>query len=294
VSSPLDPVARAKAKTRANTPEATGSPEVADSTSADSGKVKPAAGAAAEVASGQSVEEPASGAGRLAALGQFRASAWKSRLVQDLIVPTVPVPAGTDEALGTMRDRLLQERRARLPELFRQPVTTSGFALEIPVEPGGATGQPGWHDLAGATVADASVHGNRAELWWPGTTAPHDATFVLRSGDGREIARVRTDGAGVPALSAAPNVAAWYWVGIERAPSGAGAEASPPAVSLDWRLLSGAPIPANWPRDARWRGGRGYRIDLPLGPAARMRPTLALALVDPDSGWALVSDIAVR
>ncbi|MDI1249122.1 MAG: hypothetical protein PSV13_09690, partial [Lacunisphaera sp.] len=235
------------------------------------------------------------GDSRWVSLGRVSASAWQTRLVRDLVLPTQPVPEGEDDALEAMQANFLKARKAQMPPTFRQPAMSSGLAFEFF---SGETG-PGrplrWRDAAGAGIAGSMVQGNRAELSWAGANAPRGTDFVLADAAGQEIVRVSLDQTGAPTITARPDVRTWYWVGIEHAP--ADASALRPAQAeprLTWRLLAGTADVSAWPQDNHWRAGRGQRIDLPLGPAAVGPGRHALALVDPVTGWAITCDLTLR
>jgi len=236
------------------------------------------------------------GDGQWVPLDRVSASAWQSRLVRDLVLPTQPVPEGEDDALETMQANLLQKRKAQMPTTFRQPVTTSsGLAFEFP---SGETG-PGrllrWRDAAGVEVAGSTVQGNRAELAWAGANAPHGIDYVLSDAAGQEFVRVSLDQTGAPKITARPRVLSWYWVGIEHAPADATALLSEQAEPrLSWRLLAGTADASGWPQDNRWRAGRGQRIDLPIGPSGEGPGSYTLALVDRVTGWAITCTITLR
>jgi hypothetical protein len=63
---------------------------------------------------------------------------------------------------------------------------------------------------------------------------------------------------------------------------------------LSWRLLEGTTDASDWPRDNRWRAGRGHRIDLPLGPTGVGPGNYTLALVDRVTGWAIMCNLTLR
>ena len=219
-------------------------------------------------------------------------TAWEPRMVQDLILPTYPVPAGEDDAMERARKKMLEERHARMPPAFRQPATTNGFALEFSPDDVGPGHQPHWRDAEGAEPVGTNVHDHRAEVSWPGSTPPGHLGFVLIQPSGRELARVSVDPDGAPMLTTTVAVRSWYWIGVEWGMADeAAASRAEPVPRLEWRLLSGAPLPESWRRDDHWLGGRGYRIDLPLTAGTTGKAACALALVDPASGWAIVCKI---
>jgi hypothetical protein len=239
--------------------------------------------------------DDARAAGRWVSLGRVSTSAWQSRLVRDLVLPTQPVPEGEDDALEAMQANSLKERKAQMPPTFQQPVTTSGLAFEFSSDETGASRPLRWRDAAGAGIAGSMVQGNRAELAWAGANAPRGTDIVLADAAGQEIVRVSLDQTGSPKITARPGVRTWYWVGIEHAPADASALRPGPAEPrLTWRFLAGTADVSTWPQDNHWRAGRGQRIDLPLGPTGVSPGRHALALVDPVTGWAIACDITLR
>lgn len=228
-------------------------------------------------------------------LGRVSASAWQSRLLRDLVLPTQPVPEGENDALEAMQANLLREREALMPPTFQQPTAASGLAFEFPSGETGPGRPTHWRDATGAEVAGSTVEGNRAELTWAGMNAPRGTNYVLGDAAGREIVRVSLDQTGIPKITTRPEVRAWYWIGIEHAPADATVlipgQAEPRLV---WRLHTGTADASGWPRDNRWRAGRGQRIDLPLGPTGVGQGRYTLALVDPVTGWAIECNITLR
>jgi hypothetical protein len=224
---------------------------------------------------------------KLIPLGTIGASAWKTQLVRDAIVPTFPVAEGRNESLDELRRQSLAAERTKLPGEFLAPVTWRGFAVEFSA--GSASAKPAWK--AGGDVI-ASVEGNRAELAWPDQNPPADQEYGLAFADGREIARVSIDSRGRATLRAKANVLGWYWLGIEGKHPARG-DPEPAARRLEWRLLTGEQLPPTWRPDDNWRHGHGWRIEMPLVPSGR-QTDCAVALVDPDSGWALGSEIKFR
>ena len=223
---------------------------------------------------------------------QVDASAWKPRQVQDLVLPTQPVLAEEEEAVDALREKLRQEQRARMPRIFQQPEITNGFAVEFVPDQSGNL--PHWRDVTGAAdVPGGTVLGNRAEIAWPGN-APQAGNIVLSYADGREIARITAKDGASTGLQTAAGVRGWYWIGIKAAAGNADPASGQPAVRLVWRRLSGAAMPASWIQDDHWLGGQGYRLDLPLQFDSAEPVPGSIALVDPSTGWALVSEIKVR
>lgn len=94
-------------------------------------------------------------------------------------------------------------------------------------------------------------------------------------------------------LEAAKDVSCRYWVAVERASADeAGLPRTQGATRFDWRLLHGAHLPTSCVRDDNWPGGRGQRLDLPVGVREGGTATCSLALVDRITGWAIVSEVS--
>jgi hypothetical protein len=221
-----------------------------------------------------------------------RVTPWAPQLVEDVIVPTEPVRVGEDDAVETKREKLLQEQKSRMAQTFKNPVVQGGCAFDLPPETNGATGRPRWRDANGASPEGATVQGGRAEIVWPGGMPPRAASYVLSASDGREIARVSTDPDGELVCQVRQDVRSWYWIGIGQAASDSGgAVAEQGTPRFEWQLLHGPEIPASWHRDDHWLGGRGHRIELPLGEQTGGLTGCTLALVDRLTGWALVGEI---
>ncbi|HEY4248945.1 MAG TPA: hypothetical protein VGM64_19125 [Lacunisphaera sp.] len=230
----------------------------------------------------------------LVQIEKIHASAWKQRMLRDVIVPTRPVTAAEEEAMDTLRENLRREEATRLPKAFRQPRMSGGLVIEftaIPTQPN----PPHWRDESGAEPTGSSVSGQRAELMWSDGVPPLNTTYTLSDADGRVIAVASVDGHGAVALKTTAKSNAWYWCGIERTPTrSADAGAGDTGAPFDWKLLSGAAIPASWTRDDHWLDGRGQRLDIPLDATTKRVGNYQVALIDPVTGWAIVSDLGLQ
>jgi Carboxypeptidase regulatory-like domain len=228
----------------------------------------------------------------LATVGMIHASLWKPRLVKDLIVPTHPVTAAEEESLETMREKLLRDRAARMPKSFQQLKVKSGLVFEFTV---GNEKPLRWRNEHGAEPTGSGVKEHSAQLEWAGAMPLPNASYILSGSDGQRLVQVTSDQTGALILKTAPDIRVSYWVGVELAPIGeAGASAGKPESGFEWRLLSGASIPASWSRDDQWLDGRGRRIAIPLDETTRRVGSYGVALVDPVTGWAIVSDVAAQ
>lgn len=226
---------------------------------------------------------------------RVRATVSKPRLLHDTIIPTRPVTAAEEDAMEALRAKLLQEQNVRMPQLFRQPQLSQGFSFEYTPNSDEKKMAARWHNDAGAETEGATVNGNRAELSWSGTATVRNGSFILSYPNGRELAHVTIDEAGVPLVKRATGIQAWYWMGIERPAVGTASPSSAqPTGALEWRMRSGEPVPATWPQDNHWREGRGQQIAIPLGLDDSMLGSYTIALADPLSDWAIVYQITLQ
>ncbi len=222
-------------------------------------------------------------------IARVHASAWQARVVQDSILPTRPLTAAEEDGVEAMREKLLQERTSRMPEAFRRPQARGGFVLEFSPDAADEKDPPRWRDETGNEPPGTTVQGERAELSWSGSVPSRDHGYVLTRLDGREIARLSIDQAGGLTLKVSPGTHAWYWLGVEVFSAAGSAK-----TAFDWRLSSGGPLPASWPRDGQWRDSRGRRVDIPLDATTARVGHYGIALVDPSTGWALACEIALQ
>jgi hypothetical protein len=201
---------------------------------------------------------------------------WELRLKENLVAPQT----------AALRQHLLATGQLKMPKTLRNPQTEGGFIIELPH--GVEVRPPVWHDATGTNAGHVSVSGNRAEFSWTGDQLPKAADYVLVSAEGQLWARVIVDKSGRATLSVAPGASRFYWAGIMRSPE------DDPLLSpaewtqrLQWRTAEGKPLPREWRCDDSWRGGRGYRIEIPLDepdPAIAVRD---VGLVDQLTGWVL-------
>lgn len=221
---------------------------------------------------------------------RLRIAPWRTRLLQDTILPTAPTRVGDDDAIEALRERLFRERHTQIPFLFKPPVTRIGFVIELPTDTSGPL-RARWRNTPDATTAHLAVVAGRAEISWSGNP-PADTTGALLTDDGHELARVTADQHGIVTLVAIAGVRGWPWIGIERpAADDARLTTTDWNTRLEWRVLSGAPAAPTWHRDDHWLNGHGHRLDLIPGVRASGPMTHALALLDRVTGWALVSEI---
>ena len=227
--------------------------------------------------------------GSLVLIGKIRASTWKVRLAQDLIIPTRPLTVRQEEQVAALRQKLREERAARMPQSFQHPRIKSGVTLEFDAAVFAQSETPQWRDEQGNAITTSSAHGRMAELEWEGSTPPAGRYYLLSARDGKTLARVEVDQTGSLTLKTSPATRVVYWVGIETGSGDATA-----SRALEWRLSTGEPVPSTWPRDDAWLAGRGQRIEIPLDATSVRNGHYGIGLVDPDSGWALAGDIMMQ
>ncbi len=203
---------------------------------------------------------------------------WELRLDENLIAPQAPA----------VRQHLLATGQLKMPKTLRDPRTEGGFIIELPH--GIEVRPPIWRDVTNTNAGHVSVSGNRAEFSWSGDQLPKGADYVLVSTEGQLWARVVVDKNGVASISVAPGASRSYWAGIVRAPE------DDPLLSpadwtqrLQWRTADGKPTPTQWRHDDSWRGGRGYRIEIPLDEPGATNAAHDVGLVDQLTGWVLAN-----
>lgn len=212
----------------------------------------------------------------------------KLRLVKNAILPTQPALLEKEGAIEAMRIEMRTEQLARIPAGLKQAQVIMGFSFVL-TESAGAGGPPAahWESADGSALGQTMVRGNRAELWWNSKHPPASSEFVLRCAAGREIARVRLDRESLVLVASTSDARASLWFGVERPALPSGISAVERASrSLVWRARSGTTLPVAWTDDRR-----SLRVDLPLASAAAAQTNYALALVEPDSGWALTFEV---
>lgn len=214
------------------------------------------------------------------------AIAWRTRLVRDAIVPTLPVRVGEGDAVDLSRELLLKEKRDLMPETFRAPVIHCGISLRVDPTLGGRALR--WEDESEIRLAQGSVQGVRAELVWPAGAQAQGAR-ILRDADGKQIARVVINPDGSVALELLGGTRAVFWVGITRSPKDEARKAQPAKSRFGWQVLRGAAPHLSWRDDDSWPGGQGSRLEVVLDqqPAGRV----GVALVDRVSGWSLIGEL---
>jgi len=216
----------------------------------------------------------------------IRVSAWRPQLVHDVILPTQPVRDGEDDAIGSLRERYLLDRKSRMPESFKNPVLWSGCLLEISAA--GVGGPLRWRDATSGGAGGATVNGVRAEISWTGGIPPAEADYVLCGAGDRVIARISVR-KGNLVIKAADGVRCWYWAAAEPAASDCAGLPEGEAERFGWQLRDGSTAaPDSIRRDDHWLNGRAQRCELALDLREDGgQRSDALVFVDRITGWAI-------
>jgi hypothetical protein len=249
---------------------------------------------------GQEMTSPQEGGGRrpmrdeapgagLVWVGQMRVSAWQRPWVGDQIVPTVPVLAGEDDALEALRERMLRERRGRLPATMANPITWHGVTLVV--APDGAEPLL-WRGLAARPGVEARVREGSAEIGWRADAREMAAEYRLETAAGQLVARVRVTPPGDAAVEIVPGGRASGWIGLECAPGeAAGVTAAERQLRFGWATPDRGVFPDGWRAEAEWREGRGSRLEFPLRDRG---PARDVVFHDPVTAWAMSCAIELR
>lgn len=216
---------------------------------------------------------------------KIRIGAWRSRLLQDSILPTQPTRVGEDDALDVLRERLFLDRKLQIPVSLKNPALHCGFVVAFSPPSSARPDPPSWRIATADSSVRATVLGDRAEIAWDCTTSPAiDCTLV--TADGRELARATGDPHTTATLQLAADASGWPWIGLARAPADNAVLTTTEWIErLSWRMLNHTSLPKTWQHDDRWLAGQGHRLDLIADPLAAGQMTHPLALVDRLTGW---------
>jgi hypothetical protein len=232
--------------------------------------------------------DDAPGAG-LVWVGQMRVSAWQRPWLGDRIVPTVPVLAGEDDALESLRERMLRERRGRLPVTMANRITWHGVTLVVAIE---GTEPLLWRGLAARLDVEARVRDGSAEIGWRADARGQAAEYRLETAAGQLVARVRVTPQGFAAVEIVPGGRATGWIGLECAPGeAAGLTAAERQLRFGWATRDRGVFPDGWRTEADWREGRGSRLEFPLRSGA---PAREVVFHDPVTDWAMSCAVELR
>lgn len=223
--------------------------------------------------------------------GRMRVSAWASAIVRDEIVPTKPVLAGEDDALEMLRERMILQRRDRIPQTISAPRTRQGIAVVLPR---GKAGGMRWRNVQNADDIEAVVTEEQAEVSWRSGGRSSPAELILESREGGVTACVRISAEGVGELETTSERQAHGWIGVECAPADlAGLTPEEQRMRFGWRLAGQSSVTADWIREISWRNATGRRVEFPLELGSTDGPR-TLVFQDHVTGWAMSCKIEPR
>ncbi len=204
---------------------------------------------------------------------RVQAGEWRVRLLGETILPTQPVRAGEEVTFETMRAQMLAERRAQLPVAFASVRGRRGFAVES------ESGPLQWRIPAGADTISAQADGNRAEIFWAEGAAPSSEIYEAVDEQGRAVARLEVGADRTPVLSLTAETRGWCWFTLDGE-----------VTSFIGRRLSLETMPSAW----HWTmDAHGAHLQIPLTTSAGTAEVETVALVDPATGWAIISQITL-
>ena len=218
---------------------------------------------------------------------RVRVSPWRARLLADTILPTEPIPVARSEPVAVLRARLLAETEARLPQAMREPRGRWGVALDL--------GNPGgdetltWLDTDGGQPDGASVNAGRAEILWAPAADGAERQYRLARRDGAFVAEVKVASDGRDfTVRTMEETRAWLLLAVGVRPlSVSGASPKP----FDWRSGSAGALPPGWRERENLLASGEAIAEAPLGSLPGAAALQSGALFDPESGWAIVTDV---
>jgi hypothetical protein len=208
-------------------------------------------------------------------------SGWETRLVRDVIVPTLPVRTSEIDTSESMRKKLVADQKARLPDLLQRPLAMRGFTFELPLTP--AKEIPYWDTQSGSGFAQKVVSKTGATVSWVGAKPPLGTVHVLRFSDGSEVVRITVNTDGGVSLKTADGIRGSFWLSVAQPEN----EKVGLAPRFGWRV-NGVARKSEEPKS----GEHDYRISFPL--ESRETKQMEVALADRVTGWALVAMIQLQ
>ncbi len=215
---------------------------------------------------------------------EIAAVRWDVRLVRDAIVPTVPVRVGEADTTSVVREKLVSERKSRVPEMFKNSTPQVGFVFALPQVPEG--GAFYWRDAKDAVKR--TIDANQAEISWAGNAPPYGSVFVLVFPNGREAVRLTVTERGGLLLLLAEGMRGNLRLRVARMIVDESGPASVKrALRFGWQVNGVARKSEELkPED------RNHTINFPLEKSRTTR--MEVALTDRLTGWALVTHIQLR
>ena len=199
-------------------------------------------------------------------------SPWQVRLQQDAILPTRPTARTSSPDVSALRRAVFAERQAEIPGWLHADHVQLGYTLTLPVSALPAR----WVHVPSHLAAQAIVSNTHAEFFWKNSTALPSSPVRLIGAAGQVLATLEIAAAGSATLTTSPSISGWPWIAL----------AAP--RSFDWEIIRGPAASPSWHRD-----DSAHRLDLIPGPGDQGLHQRTLALVDPVTGWSLVSEFAL-
>lgn len=218
---------------------------------------------------------------------RVRVSPWRARLLADTILPTEPIPVARSEPVAVLRARLLAETEARLPQAMREPRGRWGVALDLGNL--GVDETLTWRDADGGQPEGASVVADRAEILWAPAADGGERQYRLTRRDGAFVADVKVAADGRDfTVRTMEETRAWLLLAVGVGPLSVSGAAPKP---FDWRSGSAGALPPGWRERENLLAASEAIAEAPLGSLPGAAALQSGALFDPESGWAIVSDI---
>ncbi len=224
---------------------------------------------------------------------RVRVAPWRTRVLGDTILPTAPVRVGEREPIAAVRRRALVEQEERLPLTFRTADTRTGVTIELPAtEPAEALS---WTGPDGATPLEARVGASEAEVTWVTENAPVERVYRLLRRDRTVVVEVRVEPRSHDfTVRTLEGMRAWLRLAVQVtvAELERSATTSPAASPrYAWRAASGAPRPIAWRESETAAEPTRQEIRIALGNAPGAVALQGCALLDQETGWALLTDV---
>lgn len=207
---------------------------------------------------------------------------WETRLVRDVVLPTMPVKLGEADGVADLRSAMLADLRKQLPTTLRQFAPRYGVRVEIPAQAHRAAGNEARAGAAGEWTLPAGAE-----------ALPRSHT--LRDAAGRPLAEVTVEADGNFRIVTPAGIACRFWVRVDlRADDKPLAVGESDGSRLVWRAAPNQPLSADCRQRLTAAEAPSIQLDLPLSSSSPHVLPPALALVDRTTGWAAVADIVVQ
>jgi len=213
---------------------------------------------------------------------QMTAGMWRIRLLVDPILPTDPTSDPSPAAIEALRQRMIADQLALMPNSLRAIQSSRGYTVQLPSPEPGANYR--WELPAGiGPEVKTSIDGGHAELAWPGRPFPDPGTYELIDRQGQAIFRLQVFPSNRADIARTEGIHSSYWLEVNAEST---ETRSPQRFS--WQLASGGALPSSW------AGPRLHRVDLPLGDSIGTETNSDLAFFDSVSGWAATTQLRFK